>query len=65
MYYMASLKGMKKKDADEQIPKLIKMINLTGHEDLISDIKKFSNDSLIKVKKSAGRFDLSADFDFN
>ncbi len=33
MYYMAALKGMKKKEADEQIPKLIKMVNLTTHED--------------------------------
>ncbi|MBR6638176.1 MAG: ABC transporter ATP-binding protein [Lachnospiraceae bacterium] len=33
MYYMAALKGMKKKEADEQIPKLIKMVNLMGHED--------------------------------
>ncbi len=33
MYYMAALKGLKKKDADEQIPKLIKMVNLAGHED--------------------------------
>ena len=33
MYYMAALKGLKKKEADEQIPKLIKMVNLTGHED--------------------------------
>lgn len=33
MYYMAALKGMKKNEADEQIPKLIKMVNLTAHED--------------------------------
>ncbi len=33
MYYMAALKGLKKKEADEQIPKLIKMVNLAGHED--------------------------------
>lgn len=33
MYYMAALKGLKKKEADEQIPKLIKMVNLTSHED--------------------------------
>lgn len=33
MYYMAALKGMKKKEADEQIPKLIKMVNLSSHED--------------------------------
>ncbi len=33
MYYMAALKGMKKKEADEQIPRLIDMVNLRGHED--------------------------------
>ena len=33
MYYMAALKGMKKKEADEQIPRLIEMVNLKGHED--------------------------------
>ncbi|MBQ9765871.1 MAG: ABC transporter ATP-binding protein [Lachnospiraceae bacterium] len=33
MYYMASLKGMKKREADEQIPRLIEMVNLKGHED--------------------------------
>lgn len=33
MYYMAALKGMKKKDADRQIPELFEMVNLTEHMD--------------------------------
>ena len=32
MYYMAALKGMKKREADAQIPKLMKMVNLETHE---------------------------------
>lgn len=33
MYYMASLKGMKKREADAEIPRLIGMVNLTEHVD--------------------------------
>ena len=33
MYYMAALKGVSKKDADAQIPKLLKMVNLSEHAD--------------------------------
>lgn len=33
MYYMASLKGIDKKDADVQIPELLKMVNMQEHAD--------------------------------